>query len=193
MNAKRGLIATNQGFTLLELMIVLVITTIGMTLAVPAYQNIMQRRDTTAQAEELVAFVSFAQGEAIKYNQLISVTLTYTDVKDWCIGANEGKAPCNCTITDTDATNYCSLNDVAKIMRSPERSRFGMTDYSDDQTLVFDSVRGTLIADDLNEDHDFTFQSDDGKWSLKIEVEATGRFRICSPEPTEAVPGYPAC
>jgi type IV fimbrial biogenesis protein FimT len=172
---------------------VMVIVAIGITLAVPTYQNIMQRRETTAQAEDLVAFVSFAQGEAIKYNKLISVHLTYTAAKNWCIGANEGRAPCDCTLIDTDDENYCSLNDVAKIMQSPEKAKFGMTVASADPTLVFDSVRGTPIAVDLVTDHNVTLESDNGNWSLRVEVEATGRFRICSPDSAKAVPGYPAC
>ena len=195
MSSKQGSITTNRGFTILELVIVMVIVAIGVALAVPAYQDIMQRRETTAQAEDLVAFVSFAQSEAIKYNRLISVHLTYTDAKNWCIGANEGNSPCDCTETNTAAANYCSLNEVEKIMRSPEKPRFGMTDPSPPPTLalVFDSVRGTMTAAHLDTDHNVTLESDNGNWSLKIEVEATGRFRICNPAPTKAVPGYPAC
>jgi type IV fimbrial biogenesis protein FimT len=194
MSSKQRLITSNRGFTILELVIVMAIVAIGITLAVPTYQNIMQRRETTAQAEDLVAFVSFAQGEAIKYNKLISVHLTYTAAKNWCIGANEGNAPCDCKVTNTAAANFCSLNDVAKIMRNSEQTKSGMTEPGPaDPTLVFDPIRGTMDSADLGTDHNVTLESDNGNWSLTIDVEATGRFRICNPVSAKAVPGYPAC
>ena len=193
MKAKQEFLTTIRGFTILELMIVLVISAIGVAIAVPTYQGVMQRRETTAQAEKLAAFVSFAQGEAIKNNQLISVHLTYTDEKNWCFGANEGNAPCDCTETNTAAANYCSLNEVAKILRSPEETKARMTIPSADRTLVFDPVRGTMTAAGLATNHNVRLRSDDDKWSLRVDVEATGRITICSPVPAEAVPGYKSC
>ena len=154
----------------------------------------MQRRETTAQAEGLAAFMSFAQSEAIKYNQLISVHLTYTDEKDWCIGANEGNAPCDCEEDEVDDDNYCSLNDVEKIMRSPAETKVGMTTASPDPTLVFDPVRGTMTEATIGGNHAAILTSDNENWSLQVGVEVTGRIRVCNPpDSTKVVPGYPAC
>jgi len=167
LRSKQGFNATNRGFTLVELMIVLAVLAIGVALAVPSYSDVMQRRETTAQAEELVTFVAFAQSEAVKYNEMISVHVTYTDKDNWCIGANEGSAACDCTVTDTDAANYCSLNGVA--------------------------IRGTMAVADLGTNHGVTLGSDNGNWALQIDVGATGRTRICNPDSTMAVPGYKSC
>jgi type IV fimbrial biogenesis protein FimT len=193
MSSKQGFITTNRGFTLLELVIVMVIAAIGIALAVPTYQDVMERRETTAQAEDLVAFVSFAQSAAIKYNKLISVHLTYTDAMNWCIGANEGSAPCDCKETDTGAANFCSLNDVAKIVRSSVQTKSSMTAASTDRTLVFDPIRGTMVTADLGTNHGLTLESDNGHWSLQVDVGATGRVRICNPDDAKAVPGYQSC
>ena len=193
MNAKQEFISTIRGFTILELMIVLVISAIGVAIAVPTYQGVMQRRETTAQAEELAAFVSFAQGEAIKNNRLVSVHLTYTDEKNWCFGAMQGNAPCDCEELTTTELDYCSLNGVAKILRSSDRPKSRMTTPSADRTLVFDPVRGTMTAAGLATNHNVRLRSDNDKWSLRVDVEATGRVTICSPVPAEAVPGYKSC
>jgi len=191
MDAKTESITSIRGFTLLELMIVLVIAAIGVAIAVPTYQDVLQRRDTTAQAEELVAFMSFAQGEAVKNNRLISLQLIYTDAKNWCIGATEGNAPCDCT------TDPCLLNGVENILRSPNKSRFDMTDPTTDLSyspvLVFDPVRGMMTEAGLGSNHSVILESDNDKWSLRIDVEVTGRIAICSPDSTKAVPGYKAC
>jgi hypothetical protein len=67
-----------------------------------------------------------------------------------------------------------------------------MTGVSTDKTLVFDPVRGTMIAADLATGHGVTLESDNGKWSLTIDVGATGRIDICT-DSSKAVPGYPSC
>ena len=193
LSSKHGNISKNKGFTLLELMIVLAILAIGVALAVPSYSDVMQRRETTAQAEDLVTFVSYAQSEAVKFNEMISVHLTYTDKDNWCMGANEGSAPCDCTETNPAATNYCSLNGVTKIIDSSEQTKSSITAASTDKTLVFDPIRGTMAVADLGTSHGVTLGSDNGNWLLQVDVGATGRTRICNPDSTKAVPGYKSC
>lgn len=194
MSSKHNLSAKNRGFTILELMIVMVIIAVGVALATPFYQDVVQRRETTAQAEALVAFVSFVQGEAIKTNEIISVQLTFTDAKDWCVGANEGNAGCDCTVTDTGATNFCSLNEVATILRSPPNTRVSMTPpASTDRTLAFDPVRGTMTSTYLGTDPNMQLDSDNGNWSLRVDIEETGRILICNPVSNKAVHGYQTC
>ena len=193
LRSERRFITTNRGFTLTELMIALAIIAISVALAVPSFADAMQRRETTAQAEELVAFVSFAKSESVRYNEMISVHLNYTDRDNWCIGANEGSAPCDCTETDTGAANFCSLNDVATIMRSTDQTKSAMSAASTDRTLVFDPVRGTMATADLGTNHGLTLESDNGNWSLMVDIGVTGRVRICNPDVTKAIPGYQSC
>jgi type IV fimbrial biogenesis protein FimT len=192
-SSEKRFIASNRGFTLMELMIVLAIIAISVALAVPSYSDVMQRRETTSQAEDLVAFVSFAKSESVKFNEMVSVHLTYTDKDNWCIGANEGSAPCDCTETDTELASFCSLNDVAKIMQSSDQTKSGMTAASTDRTLVFDPIRGTMATADLGTNHGLTLESDNSHWSLQVDTGATGRVRICNPDDTKAVPGYQSC
>ena len=66
-----GLKRANRGFTLIELMVVVVIVAIGVSLALPVFDDISQRRQVTSQAEQLAAFISQAQSEAVKQNQPI--------------------------------------------------------------------------------------------------------------------------
>ncbi len=182
---------TIRGFTLLELMIVMVIVAIGVALAVPSYQDILERRHTTAQAEELAAFLAYAQSEAVKTNKMVSVELTHTSPNHWCIGANEGDAGCNCT--GDDSNNLCLLNGVTKTMDSSTQAKSSMSDYSADTTFVFDPVRGTMISVDLGPDHFFKVESDNGNWALEVNIGPTGRIRICNPDSDKEVPGFKPC
>ena len=184
---------TNRGFTLLELMIVMVIIAIGVALAVPAYQDVIERRETTSQAEQLSAFMSYAQSEAVKKNEMISVQLSYTDANNWCIGANEGNTGCDCTETDSGAASFCSINDVAKIMSSATQTKSSMLSHETDTTFTFDPIRGTMASADIGNDHGFVLQSDNTHWQLRVDIGATGRIRICNADSDKAVPGFQAC
>lgn len=185
--------SANRGFTLLELMIVMVIVAIGVALAVPSYRDVIERRETTSQAEQLSAFIAYAQSEAVKSNEMISVQLMHTNANDWCIGASEGDSGCDCTETLSTATGFCSLNGVAKIMSSATQTTSSMLSHTTDTTLVFDPVRGTMISSDLGTTHGFTLQSDNTHWALQVDIGVTGRIRICNPDSDKAVPGFKSC
>lgn len=57
-----------RGFTLIELMIVLVILSVLLAVAIPSYQTIGLRTKLRAYANELVTSAYLARGEAIKRN-----------------------------------------------------------------------------------------------------------------------------
>jgi prepilin-type N-terminal cleavage/methylation domain-containing protein len=181
----------NHGFTLLELMIVMVIVAIGVALATPTFQDITQRRQTTAQAEELAAFLSYAQSEAVKKNTPISVELKYTSSSDWCVGAAETLTGCACKGTGT----ACTIEGVNFTMGSATQKHSSLVAPAllADKIFAFDPIRGTMITGDLANAHFFTMQSDNAKYRLRVDVGATGRIKICNPVSTKAVPGYKPC
>ena len=58
----------NRGFTLIELMIVLVILSVVLVVAIPSYQTIGLRTKLRASVNEVVSSAYLARGEAIKRN-----------------------------------------------------------------------------------------------------------------------------
>ena len=107
-----GGMSSSRGFTLIELMITLVIVAIGVALAVPTFENVAQKRSVTRGAEEIAAFLSLAQGEAIKRNETVAVTVTRTNDTTWCLGAMIRTATdhCDCESTSTGDADYCDFN-----------------------------------------------------------------------------------
>lgn len=181
----------NRGFTLIELMIVMGIVAIGIALAVPSFENTMQRRETTSKAESLAAFLAYAQSVALKKNREISVQLSYTAANNWCIGVAESSAGCDCT--GADNTNLCTVDGVTRILNSADQVRSGMTAHAADTLFVFDPVRGTMISGDLVNPHHFTLQSENTKYELRVDVGVTGRIKVCNFDGTKAVPGFKTC
>lgn len=76
----------HTGFTLIELMVVLAIAAILLTLAVPSFRSTIQNNRIASQANDLVATLQLARGEAIKRGVRITVCVS-TD-QATCTGTN---------------------------------------------------------------------------------------------------------
>lgn len=189
----------STGFTLIELLIVMIIVAIGIALAVPSYENIAQKRQTTAEAEQLAAFLGLARSEAVKRNEQIGINFSYTDSTNWCVGAAIGTTYCDCTKPSTHSL-YCGIDGASHIMSNSDFSKSKMvtssaaTDgYFD---FAFDPIRGSMSATDLANSlaaRNFVIESENADFRLLVEVTVVGRIRICNPVSTQKVPGYPDC
>jgi len=167
----------NHGFTLLELMIVMAIVAIGVALAVPTFQNTMQKRQLTRGAEEIAAFLSLAQGEAVKRNKVVAISIEREDDgRTWCVGskiktaASPDHCDCYCENNnrddddlcenkDPDDDDYCDFNPdgagTLQLVNQDGFKNFTMNDSSssiegdanNDFHFNFDPVRGTKVDD----------------------------------------------
>ena len=95
------LVRFRKGFSLLELMVVLVIISLTLSVALPTYQNMIGRFAITGQANDLLAAVSFARSEALKSGVVVSLygstgAVTNTLGSGYCVISGAG-VPGNCT------------------------------------------------------------------------------------------------
>ncbi|MFK7816519.1 MAG: GspH/FimT family pseudopilin [Gammaproteobacteria bacterium] len=68
--------AQNAGFTLIELMIVMVVVAIFVTVGVPNFQNMISDNRLSTQANSLVSSLQLARSEALKLGTPVSVCRT---------------------------------------------------------------------------------------------------------------------
>lgn len=205
--AKRG---QSPGFTLLELMIVVVIVAIGVALAVPSFKSILEKRQLTSAAEEIAGFMRFAKSEAVKRNEQVIINMRHTDLTTWCIGATLGTTACDCRPPpdgpDLGDDNYCDIEGVAYQM--DQADVVSNSDYelmylmqlngttTPDASFAFDPVRGTLL--DL-ESVNFQLHTNQGsgstkEYQLEVNILPTGRVQICTATGRERLlKQYPPC
>lgn len=191
----------SKGFTLIELLIGVAVLAIVMSLALPSYRSIIEKRQVTRGAEQLGAFLSAVQIEAVKRSENITVSYSRTDAETWCIGIVSGTAACDCTDTDVDTAD-CKISgdDQVRVINGDSLSYPGimndMSDLSDDGYFVFDPARGLVYADSSLSDYDsaeLKLLSDNDTYALNVQVSQTGRISLCSDSSAKHVPGYDVC
>lgn len=122
-----NLTAQNAGFTLIELMIVIVILAIFITVGVPSFQNTIRDNRLATQANLLVSSLHFARSEAIKRRLPISMCRTVNGLA--------------CVTTGTESwekgwlvfidTNSNGAVEGEEILRSVDKTKHSTLRYSD--------------------------------------------------------------
>lgn len=159
------------GFTLLETMIVVAIMGILASLAVPSYQDILERNRLKQAVEALKSDLQFARAEAIKQSKDLRVTLTGTTT--WCYGIDDGNTACACGTAGDCAIKTVNGGDFQGI------SLEGNTN------TTFSFRRGTAAA------MGSTLSS--ARYQARVVVSDVGRVRICNPSSSTGLSGYPDC
>jgi type IV fimbrial biogenesis protein FimT len=123
-----GIGVISKGFTLIELMIVLVIFGIVLVLAVPGFSSIFLSARLSNYATELVSTVYLARGEAIKRNAPVTLCasedgVACSDTNDWGQGW---------IVLDT--------NDVVLKAHAEVASGFSITTTNNAHTMIFDGA-----------------------------------------------------
>ncbi len=165
------------GFTLLEVMIVIAIIGIIAAMAVPSYQDMIERNRLKQAVEGLKSDLQFARTEAIKRSQNVVVSRSPGNAGGWCYGLNVNS---NCTCTTAGS---CSI----KTISGSDFSSAVNMDAATGNNSTFDSRRGTIGADSV------TFST--SHYAARVVFSNVGRVRVCTPTVSgkTGISGYPNC
>lgn len=172
----------NKGFTVIELMIAIAVLAIITSLALPSYRAIIEKRRVTSGTEQIAAFISAAQMEAVKRNMQVAIACT----EDACTATvlDDPTADGDLLLRTLDFSGWVA--DVISV------------DYGgDDELVIFDPVRGMLTEEDfVPSPLEIQLASPQDMYALNIRMAPTGRITMCSDRiraPDRAVPGYDDC
>ena len=191
----KGIPACN-GFTIIELMLVLVVVGSIVALALPSYSTVLEKRQVTSGAEQISAFLSAAQLAAVKSNETVGVKYSRTDIDTWCVGmvvvADPDEAdPCDCTAA-VSAGDACKIDGQLRVFTDANLNYPAiMNGMQGDGAFVYDPVRGLMV--DHTDAVTLQLVSRTGKYALNVQLSATGRLKTCSKDSSTKVPGYDEC
>lgn len=136
-----------SGFTAIELMTVLVIVGVLVTLALPAFRDMFDRRRFEGQASELVTDLQYARSEAVARNRNVLMT-TGGSGACYTIAAWAASAPgaprvgsCDCALAPAAA---CTAGAGNRPIELKTVTLVGGVTVSDGVTFEFEPVRGAL-------------------------------------------------
>jgi type IV fimbrial biogenesis protein FimT len=192
----------HRGFTMVEVMIVVVLLGIMLSLALPSFVSMVEKRQLVRSAEQIAAFLNSVKGISSSANQAVTVHYDRDDHRNWCIGASLDTDPdsttgdCDCEVIDPLDSKFCAINGVEyrtddddtndmRFMHSMSGSEGG------DDTFTIDPVRGILW--DANDSFELSTHHGRSNYHLNIEVNRTGDVIVCSRSSGEAIPGYEVC
>ncbi len=147
---------TEQGFTLVELLITVAVLGILTALAVPSFREMMDRNAVTTTANDLLSSILLARSEAVKREQpvIFSGNAGFTT---WQVAAD----------TDGDGTG-----DVTLLQHNRESNHVGIA-ANNSTTITFNTRgRANLTA---NSDYFTISKNDATRW---VCFSATGRPRV---------------
>ncbi len=170
-----------QGFTLIEAMIVIAIVAIVLSLAVPSFNDFFEKNRLKRAAEEVYGLVTKARAEGVIRSADMSIDV---DTGEWCVGYAVGA--CDCTaascvvpVAGTDVTQVVS--------GAVNFSGVTITESFTGTSTTFDSVKGTAGTGRIS------LSSASGNWDLDVVVSGGGRVILCAPDTSKTTMGYSEC
>ena len=196
----------NRGFTMIELMIVIVVSAIAIALAVPSFRDLFERKSVTGAAESASEILQRARSEALKRSKPILVDFNANGT-DWTIGITDKMAGCNAE--DASGANACTVeynnsgggtdSFVVRILGSDQRNitmsqATGFADpaifpggctTTNNTQACFDFVRGLARTG--------AYDFDSATYKMRVEITQLGHVKVCVPSGEKLVVGYGTC
>jgi type IV fimbrial biogenesis protein FimT len=178
----------NAGFTLIELMIVLVIAGLAITLALPGFQQLIRRQQLLTTTNALFQAIQLTRTEAIRRNRIVQ--LAPIDDTDWAhgwrvyVGADTDHNGNGNVDGDAAQTKPASYRDGDSVIlhRNALPAGLRIENHSGAPSEIYIAYNGGGRSTRRNR------TSLAGTWRLSLQQEARliviniqGRARICNP------------
>lgn len=181
-----------RGFTLVEVMLTTVLIAIVTALALPSYSSMVEKRLLLKNVEQIAAFLNSVQSVSMLTNQVITVSYSRSNHRNWCFGAVIDTTDCDCNQTAPSANDFCAIEGQRFVLDNTDTNDVRlMHSMQGDGAYSFDPTRGLL--QDLNDSLKIHLHADSGDFDLKVKVSNTGHVTVCSKSQNESIPGYKVC
>lgn len=177
-----ALASAQSGFSLIELLIVLVLLGIFAAIAMPNFQRLIASNRLESATDELISQLQFARSEAVVNNRLVTVENTSGQSQRWDLGLRiytAGDFTANRTYnasTDTLVREHTGLNQPKVTAKATSGAPTWLS-FRPNGTLAVTNTQTIVVCED-----------DDTTLARAIELQASGRISRSSTAPTTCSP-----
>jgi type IV fimbrial biogenesis protein FimT len=172
-----------DGFTLVEMLFVIVIVGIGMSIAVPSFQGMLQRNRLATQANDLTMAINLARSEASRLGKVVSLKAAVGAAGDefgggYCIVVGADPVDCDNTVV----RRFPALQGTATLAGVDVDSGKNPGPWASPRDYIEFNSRGGL-----NEGGEYRYLDLclEGQLGRRIKIRPTGRSKVHK----EAEPG----
>jgi prepilin-type N-terminal cleavage/methylation domain-containing protein len=163
---------TQRGFTIIELMTVVIIAAILLAIAAPAFNDMLARRRLEGQANELVIDLAYAKSEAVQRNRNVEL-LTGGGGTCYTVAAMNAATPpvgnCDCSAAPGSRCTVAGTAELKTVTLT------GGVVVGDGISFQFEPVRGALVTAPASATVTL------GSRSYTVSVAANGRVAPFTP------------
>ena len=175
------------GFTVIELMTVVVIAAILVVIALPSFNDFLARSRVEGVFRELQTDVQLARSESASRN--VPVRMTF-GVGCYLIHTHPtGAGASSCTQAGAPTIGASATQIKTTQLQAGTSAAFAPQNSL--TYLAFDPIRGTATWDGGAAAGTVNVTSTAGAWQLQVNVLVTGRVQTCSP--SASTKGYATC
>ncbi|MBM5570295.1 MULTISPECIES: GspH/FimT family pseudopilin [Deefgea] len=167
----------NHGFTLIELLITIAILGIVLAIAIPNFNDFLEKKRLDGAANEYLAILQFAKSEALKRNTAIHIIATRVSASDWRITAATAST---CAVGDA-----CDLKTFSSATANSILTESAMTGISG---TTIEPVR---LLPSFTSTQSVLFSTNN--YSIRADWTVTGLTSLCIPTGAVSFGGHPAC
>jgi type IV fimbrial biogenesis protein FimT len=178
-----------RGFTLTEMLIVVMTLGILTATALPTMQTLIESKQVAGAADALQTVLEFARSESVKQMRPMVVTYATNGTTNWHAGIRDTET-CDPTILEVTDPEACSIPvGDERIRKVIDHSAFpSVTARANREFTRFEPVRATAAGSNVT----VAFSSSLGK-EVRVIVAPIGRIRSCSPDGVAHVSGFATC
>lgn len=170
-----------RGVSLIETMVVMAVTAIMSSVALPSLDKARTQRHLEGAAEQLKSDLAYTRGLAVSRNETLRVSFSAAQGGS-CYIIHAGTAA-NCTCTASGAAVCSAPREILRVVQLDASAKVSFQTNS--RSLAFDPQQGTVTPTAT-----MKVQATSGAEIRQI-INIMGRVRTCSPG--AAVAGYQAC
>lgn len=177
--------ARSPGFTLIEMMVVVVIIAIATTLGIPSYRAWMQNTQIYNAAESAENGLQKAKAEAVRQNRNVEFVLGTTTPPSWQTQLPGNTLPCP-IVPGTALTTLleCSTSEGAKNVTASATPNGATTiTFNNLGGVTTSNANGTAKLTQIDFDS-VNSASLTGIRKLRVTIGLGGITRMCDPDPT---------